>query len=221
MITCKRWLKVARRLGRWQPKYHADVDWYNNKYLNDAKKKKRKDKWKVSLKKAPIIYTNDFWQEWNAKCHQNQCQFVRQCCPPKGGKTPYEMYVLNYVYFIHGILCVFFLSFFIVVSRFNKKNTHRKTNQITNRKIDTKTCRHYNNWYDNNFDDGFLNQHSSNSHTRQAQNKHWLLFYLLLLEKSNVRVHGHTTFWSLTHTHTHTHRYLKVRREKNETRNRK
>lgn len=62
MITCKRWLKIARRLGRWQPKYHADVDWYNNKYLNDAKKKKRKDKWKVNLKKAHIMY-DDFWQE--------------------------------------------------------------------------------------------------------------------------------------------------------------
>lgn len=45
-------IKKLRRLGRWQPKYHADVKWYNNKYLSDEEKETQKIKNKKSIKNA-------------------------------------------------------------------------------------------------------------------------------------------------------------------------
>lgn len=84
----------------------------------------------------------------------------------------------------------------------------KTTSQSTNRKIDTKTCRHYNNWYDNNFDDEFINQPLKFTHSKRKIHTEFTCCYLKQIKCT------HTLIRSFGRTRTH--RYRKGDEEKEE-----
>lgn len=100
-------------------------------------------------------------------------------------------------------LCILFSDrnyLFLCLISMKRKIFTTKTNQITNRKIDTKTCRHYNDWYDNNFDDEWYKSISSNSHTANAK---YTLNFICCYLKNQMYAYTDTSFGRKR-----THRYL-------------